>query len=177
LTSSSSRNRPTVFQAVALLGFSPTKSSPSTAWTAPSGRPSRLALAQTNPATRAALGSRPPPGPCFPRKSVASSPPKRPVWLDPPLGFVPPPGVFLPPRRPRSSRRPPPMGLDTVGGEPPAFSHPSESSSRRAAKSSAENFTPPGVFAPRPGKPGVGAEQVSMTLTRTCDFLRVRQAL
>jgi hypothetical protein len=52
---------------------------------------------------------------------------------------------------------PPPLGLDQVGGEPPAaFSCPSESRSRRAAKLSSENSTPPGVFAPRPGKPGVG---------------------
>jgi hypothetical protein len=55
----------------------------------------------------------------------------------------------------------PPLGLDQVGGEPPAsLSCPSESRSRRAVKRSAESFTPPGVLAPRPGKPGVGAEQV-----------------
>jgi len=132
LTLCSPRNLSALFQTVTLLGFDPSKVSPSAAWIQPLDQPYPPGVGSNGPIALLADGvlAR------LPGFTLCGSP------LPPSLqaagvaraslGFPSPPGVFLSLRRPRSSRAPPPMDFDQAGGEPPTVSGPPEYWSKRA---------------------------------------------
>jgi hypothetical protein len=108
LTLYSSRSLTAVFQTAALLGFFPSKVSPSTAGAGLSTRLARLASARTDPLTRAVRCPRPPSGLCSPWKSVAASPEGETARAS--LGISSPPGAPSP-RDDSASAVSPPSGL------------------------------------------------------------------
>jgi hypothetical protein len=149
-----------MFQTVTLLGFSLRRFPLPRHGLSLSAYPARLALARTDPPTRAERILACLPGVAL-RGSPLSSASRRSGRTRASLGLRAPSRGTLPPRRPRSRRGPPPTGLvgfDASTGPEPA----SRSVDRGRPRDSPKRTSPPpGVSAPRPGEPGVGAEQVS----------------
>jgi hypothetical protein len=154
---------PAMFQTVTLLGFSLRRFPLPRHGLSLSAYPARLALARTDPPTRAERILACLPGVAL-RGSPLSSASRRSGRTRASLGLRAPSRGTLPPRRPRSRRGPPPTGL--VGFDASTAPEPASRSVDRGRPRDSPKRTspPPGVSAPRPGEPGVGAEQVSTTL-------------
>jgi hypothetical protein len=131
LTPYSPRNLSALFQTVTLLGFRPSKVSPFASWVRSLDQPYPHGVGSNGRVSSWPTPPRSPPGQYTPRKSVASSLQAAGVARSS-LELSSPPGVILPLRRPRSSRVPPPMDFDQVGGEPSTVSGPPECRSKRA---------------------------------------------
>jgi len=132
---------PAVFQTVTLLGFALRRIPLPRHGSDLSAHPARMALAQTDPPTRAVQILARLPGIAL-RGSPLSPASRRSGRTRASLGLCSPSRGTLSPRRPRARRGLPPSGLADSGASTEPVTGPSECRSRRASKFSEENLSP-----------------------------------